>query len=312
VTQVTDTDGRVLDKRAFPLFDDSGKVSKVIEVARDVTAKIRMEEEAELVQSRLIHANKMTSLGALVSGVAHEINNPNSYIMSNTQVFAKIWKDAVEILKENCHDKKDLLIGGIPFPRLLELAPKLLVGINDGSVRIRNIVDSLKNFSQPQRPDMDGKVDVNKVIMSSRSILDHNIKQVTHNFHVNCNENIPHARGNAQQIDQVIINLIMNALQSLPDMTSEILLSTSHNKKSNTVEIKVRDSGVGMSDDVLQQVTEPFFTTKADAGGTGLGLSISYAIIKDHKGSMSFESEKGMGTTVTLTLPVYNRKDITE
>jgi PAS domain S-box-containing protein len=310
VTQVTDTDGRILDKRAFPLFDDSGKVSKVIEVSRDVTAKIRMEDEAKLIQSRLIHENKMTSLGALVSGVAHEINNPNSYIMSNTQVFAKIWKDAVEILKENCHDKRDLLIGGIPFPRLLELAPKLLNGINDGSVRIRNIVDDLKNFSQPQKSDMDGKVNVNKLIMSSRSILDHNIKQFTHNFYVNCNENIPPARGNAQQIEQVIINLIMNALQSLPDMTSEIWLSTSHNKKSNTVEIKVRDKGIGMSDDVLQQVTEPFFTTKADTGGTGLGLSISYAIIKDHEGSMSFKSEKGKGTTVTATLPVYNRKDL--
>jgi PAS domain S-box-containing protein len=238
-TQVTDTEGRILDKRAFPLFDDSGKVSKVIEVARDVTAKIRMEEEAKLVQSRLIHANKMTSLGALVSGVAHEINNPNSYIMSNTQVFAKIWKDAVEILKENCHDKRDLLIGGIPFPRLLELAPKMLNGINDGSMRIRNIVDNLKNFSQPHRTDMDGKVNVNKVIMSSRSILDHNIKLFTNSFHVNCNENIPSVRGNAQQIEQVIINLIMNALHSLPDMTSGIWLSTSQNMKSNTVVIKV-------------------------------------------------------------------------
>jgi PAS domain S-box-containing protein len=312
VTQVTDTDGSILDKRAFPLFDDSGKVNNVIEVSRDVTAKIRMQEEAKLVQSRLIHANKMTSLGALVSGVAHEINNPNSYIMSNTQVFAKIWKDAVEILKENGHDKRDLLIGGIPFPRLLELAPKLLNGINDGSVRIRNIVDNLKNFTQPQRTDMDGKVNVNKVTMSSRSILDHSIKQSTHNFHVNCTENIPPARGNTQQIEQVIINLIMNALQSLPDMTSEIWLSTSHNKKSNTVEIKVRDTGVGMSDDVLQQVTEPFFTTRADTGGTGLGLSISYAIIKDHTGSMSFKSEKEKGTTVTITLPVYNRKDLIE
>jgi len=312
VTQVTDTDGRVLDKRAFPIFDNSGKVSKVIELARDVTAKIRMEEEAELIQSRLIHANKMTSLGALVSGVAHEINNPNSYIMSNAQVFAEIWKDAVEILKENCHDKRDLLIGGLPFPQLLELAPKLLIGINDGSVRIRDIVDNLKSCSQTQRTDMEGKVNVNKVIMSSRSILDHNIKQVTHNFHVNCNENIPHARGNTQQISQVIINLIMNALQSLPDMTSEIWLSTSHNKKSNTVEIKVRDRGVGISDDVLQRVTEPFFTTKADTGGTGLGLSISYAIIKDHQGSMLFKSEKGKGTTVTVSLPVYNRKDLIE
>jgi PAS domain S-box-containing protein len=312
VTQVTDTDGRILDKRAFPLFDDSGKVSKVIEVSRDVTAKIRMEDEAKLIQSRLIHANKMTSLGALVSGVAHEINNPNSYIMSNTQVFAKIWKDAIEILKENCHDKKGVLIGGIPFPRLLEIAPKLLIGINDGSVRISNIVNNLKDFSQPQRTDMDGKVNVNKVIMSSRSILDHNIKQFTHSFNVNCNENIPPARGNTQQIEQVIINLIMNALQSLPDKTSEIWVSTSHNQKSNTVEIKVRDKGVGMSEDVLNQVTEPFFTTKADAGGTGLGLSISYAIIKDHKGFMSFNSEKGKGTTVTATLPVYDGKDIIE
>lgn len=300
--QVIDADGRVLLKRAFPIFDDFG-VCNVIELSQDITAQIRIEEEMKLVQTRLIHANKMTSLGTLVASVAHEVNNPNSYIMSNAQVLAKIWEDVIEILKNNYDDNNDLHIGGVPFPKLLDLTPKLLGGIKDGSTRINNIVENLKNFARSDSKGLEGKVNLNTVIMSSRSILDNLIKKYTQNFNVSFNENLPIVKGSAQQIEQVIINLIINALQSLPDKRSGVWISTYDNKKSNNVEIKVRDEGVGMSEDLLHKITEPFFTTKFDTGGTGLGLSISYTIIRDHGGVMSFESEEGKGTTVTVTLP---------
>jgi PAS domain S-box-containing protein len=302
-SQVLNRDGRVLDKRAFPMFDDSGKIIKVISVSRDITARVKMEEEAKLVQSRLIHANKMTSLGTLVSGVAHEINNPNSYIMSNAQVFTEIWNDTIEVLKKNNGHEKEFRLGGIPFTELIDIAPKLLEGISDGSDRISRIVAGLKNFSRPDSANLDETVEINSVILSSKSMIESEIKRCTDKFTVYYDESLPSVKGNVQQIEQVFINLIMNALQSLPDRKHGISISSSFIEKTGEVVIEVRDDGIGMHKDMLDLITEPFFTTRINEGGTGLGLSISYAIIRDHGGSLLFESEEGRGTTVKVTLP---------
>ncbi len=298
-----DTDGKILDKRAFPVPDESGKVKNVIEVARDITAKVRMEEEARRIQSQLIHANKMTSLGTLVSGVAHEISNPNSFILHNTRSLTKIWKDVAEILAPYYSSKEGVKLGSISFSELKTLVPDLLNGINEGSVRINNIVENLSDFVRPQKTCMDEMVNVNTVVMTSRSILDNHIKKFTNNFHVKCADNIPPVRGSSQKIEQVVINIIMNALQALPDKESGIRISTSHDERTNNVVIKVQDEGTGMPYDILDRITEPFFTTKLDSGGTGLGLSISYALVKEHKGTLSFKSKKGKGTTVYIKFP---------
>lgn len=302
-SQVMDTDGKILDKRAFPVPDESGKVKNVIEVARDITAKVRMEEEARRIQSQLIHANKMTSLGTLVSGVAHEISNPNSFILHNTRSLTKIWKDVAEILAPYYSSKEGVKLGSISFSELKTLVPDLLNGINEGSVRINNIVENLSDFVRPQKTCMDEMVNVNTVVMTSRSILDNHIKKFTNNFHVKCADNIPPVRGSSQKIEQVVINIIMNALQALPDKESGIRISTSHDERTNNVVIKVQDEGTGMPYDILDRITEPFFTTKLDSGGTGLGLSISYALVKEHKGTLSFKSKKGKGTTVYIKFP---------
>ena len=139
--------------------------------------------------------------------------------------------------------------------------------------------------------------------MTSRSILDNHIKDFTDSFSIDCCSDIPLIRGSVQKIEQVVINIIMNALQSLPDRKSNITISTSHNKRSNEVIIIIKDEGIGIPDSILQHITEPFFTTRFDSGGTGLGLSISYGIVKEHKGSMEFKSVTGSGTTVSTRFP---------
>jgi PAS domain S-box-containing protein len=305
--QVADPDGRIFDKRAFPIMDESGQVSRIIELSRDITARIRMEEEAKLVQSRLIHTNKMTSLGTLVSGVAHEINNPNSYIMSNAEMFSQIWKDAAEILLSQSSNKDDLILGGVPLAELVHLAPALLAGITEGSVRIKKIIQSLTNFGKPDRIALDGEIDIEKTIMSAKVMLGNHIKKFTDRFQVDCEKNIPPLKGSSQQIEQVIINLVMNALQALPDRGSGIRISGFFDKEKERVVIIVKDEGIGIPENIMQDITDPFFTTRSNDGGTGLGLSISYAIIKDHNGELLFESGEGKGTTVTVRLPVKRK-----
>ncbi len=303
-TRVLSTDGKIFDKRAFPIRDESGNVTNVIEVARDITARVRMEEESKLVQTRLIHANKMTSLGTMVAGVAHEINNPNTFILNNAQLVNEIWEDAVKILSEKHRTDKNLSLANIPFPELNKVVPKLLFGIHDGALRIKNIVENLRNFSRPDKARLDGIVDVNNVVMTATSMLGNQIKKSTINYRIKCAEAVPSVKGSPQQIEQVIINLIMNALQSLPDKESGVWVYTSHNLKTQSVQIRVKDEGGGISGEILERVTEPFFTTKISEGGTGLGLSISYAIVMEHGGTLTIKSTEGKGTTATVRLPL--------
>jgi len=305
-SQILTKSQNILDIRAFPILDESGRVQSVIELSRDITSKIQAEKEAKQMHAELIRTNRMTSLGTLVSGVVHEINNPNSFILSNSEVLSDIWKDAGRILKEYCSENNIQRLGNLSFSEALEVAPELIKGIIYGSVRINNIVSNLKNFSRPATTGIWGRVSSGEVIMSSSTILSSQLSKYTDNFHINCNEGIPYFKGNFQQIEQVIINIILNAFQSLPHKNCGVWVSDSFDEKSGVIIIQVKDNGIGIPEDIIDRITEPFFTTRIEQGGTGLGLSISYSIISEHSGTLEFESSPGAGTTVTVKLPVYN------
>jgi signal transduction histidine kinase len=304
--QIATPDGRFLDVRAFPLTDDMGKVKSVMEIARNITGKVKMEKDAKMFQAKMIHANKMTSLGTLVSGVAHEINNPNTYIKSNAQILSRMWNNAKPLMERYLEAHRDVSIGEFSYSELLDHVPKLLKDLDEGSVRIQSIVDNLRNFARPEKADIDKDINLNDVVLASISILKNQITRYTDNFKFIDGKDIPNAKGNAQQIEQVIINLIMNSLHSLKGKDSEVSISTSYDSKKDSLIIKVKDEGTGMTKETLDRITEPFFTTKLESGGTGLGLSISYAIVKEHGGSLEFESAPDKGTTATLKLPSSN------
>jgi len=280
-----------------------GTYSRILFSISDVTKQKQAEKALRENEMKLIHANKMASLGTLVSGVAHEINNPNHYIMSNTELFHEIWNDALKVLAKYYQEKGEFYLNGFPFSEIEDVVQKLLYGVHDGTKRIKNIVDNLRNFSKPERTSLNGKMNVNEAVVAAASILEPQIKKYTDNFHIDCADDVPVVCGSSQQIEQVIINLLMNSLQALPDKNCEIQLSTS--KGNGFAVIEVRDEGVGMPEDIIERITEPFFSTKLDSGGTGLGLSISYAIVKEHKGSLEFKSTQGKGTTAYVKLPVY-------
>lgn len=268
---------------------------------RDITERVRMEEEARNIQSRLIHTNKMTSLGLLVSGVAHEINNPNNFIMANGQFLARVWQDACKVLRTHREEYGDFLLGGIRFSEIETRVAQQFDDIVDGSRRIGEIVNNLKGFARRDPNRLGGDVDVNHSVKMALSILRHEIGRYTVNFHSDLADGLPHVRGNGNQLEQVVINLIMNACQALPAKSRSIWLSTGYD--ADHVTITIRDEGNGIPENVLARVFEPFFTTKLDSGGTGLGLSISSSIVKEHGGSLEFVSRQGEGTTFTVRLP---------
>ena len=275
---------------------------------RDVTERIRLEEEAHAIQSRLIMTNKMTSLGLLVAGVAHEINNPNNSILANAQLLERVWTDLDKQLQEYAKEHGRFKAGGLEFSQLHEALPEILEGVIGGARRIRDIIANLKNYSRPVGvfPDAPAAVELNRVISLSMALLNHHVSRHTDRFHLQLTEDIPLVNGSPQQLEQVAINLIMNALQSLPAMDRGVWVTTAYDPDQREVSMTVRDEGVGIPAELLERVIEPFFTTRLDSGGTGLGLSIASSIVKAHGGTMTIVSQPVGGTVVTISLPAIS------
>ena len=276
---------------------------------RDITDRVRMEEEARSIQAKLIQANKMTSLGLLVSGVAHEINNPNNFILSNSQLLLQMWQDALKILREYHEEHGVFDLGGLPFSEVDQLSPEMFAGIIEGTRRINEIVNNLKNFSRQDRRQAERPVDVNQVVKVAVQMVYHEIKRHTSNFHMELDRTIPHPWGSNKQLEQVVINLLMNACQALPDKQSEVRIATAYDQPGGYITITVSDAGVGIPRNMMARIMEPFFTTKLASGGTGLGLSICHSIVKDHHGLLECDSRQGEGTVFTVKLPARRRKN---
>jgi len=275
-------------------------------IARDVTKRKQMEEQAKIHQQQLMQAGKMVALGTLVSSVAHEINNPNNFIMLNTPLLKETWEHVLPILDEYYEKNKDFMVGGMQYPEMRNRIPRLFSGITDGSKRIQQIVEDLRDFVRRDASDMNQSVDVNAVLKSATSLLSNMITKSSSNFSVKYAENLPILKGNSHRLEQVMINLIQNACQALLDTRRRLSLSTSFDEKTCSVVVKVHDEGIGIPPEVLPHITDPFFTTKSDSGGIGLGLSISSRIVKEHGGLLTFTSEPGTGTTAEMILPVSN------
>jgi PAS domain S-box-containing protein len=270
---------------------------------RDITEKLHLEEEIRATQAKLIQTNKMTSLGMLSSSVAHEINNPNNCISVNASMLTEVWRDTEQILRHFHEENGEFNLRGVPYSKMQEMVPRLFHGISEGSRRITAIVDNMKDFVREDKSGLHVELDINKLIRSAASILWHHIHKCTDNFQMVLQDDLLPARGNGQQIEQVIINLLMNALQALADKKCSVCIMTSCDRIAGEIIITVRDEGEGMSKDVVAHLREPFFTTKLDKGGTGLGLYISDSIIKEHRGALDFASIPGKGTVATVQLP---------
>jgi PAS domain S-box-containing protein len=271
---------------------------------RDITERLRLKEEKALFHAKLIHTNKMTSLGLLVSSVAHEVNNPNNFIIFNASLLGDVWQDALKVLEEYYSENGDFSLGGLPYSEMKEVVAKLLNGISEGSRRIKGIVENLKDFARNDHAGMEEGVDMNRVVSNSVSMLASQIKKHTKSFHLALGQDLPTVKGNFQQLEQVIINLIMNGLQALPGKDRGIEVATSLDRSGNYLVASVSDEGVGISKEAVGRAVEPFFTTKLASGGTGLGLSICNSIVKEHQGLLQIESEPGNGTRVFVKLPL--------
>jgi polar amino acid transport system substrate-binding protein len=209
------------------------------------------------------------------------------------------------ILDEYYEKNGDFVISGMKYKELCDNIPILFSGISDGAKRIKQIVEDLKDFIRRDASDIKQFVDMNAVIKSALSLLSNTIMKSTSYFSVAYGKNLPVLKGNFQRFEQVIINLVQNACQALPDNRKGIFVSTSYDEKRRSILVSVEDEGTGIPSGRLAHITDPFYTTKSDSGGLGLGLSISSRIVKEHGGTLTFTSEPGKGTKAEIVLPIF-------
>lgn len=295
--KIASPDGTKWGVKAFPQFDSLGNVINVIEVASDISESVILKEET-------MRSARLASLGELAAGVAHEINNPNGVIMHSAPILKEIVAAALPLFDDYAQQHGDFQLGRLPYSRLRDTLQRLPDRIIDGSQRIKFIVDDLKNFVRDEGDDQQRQsVDLNHVLAVAVRLTNNTIKKETRHFEIHYDETIPPFHGSAQRIEQVIVNLIMNACQALTCVDNKIIITTRFNAEKEMVELEVFDQGAGIKEEDLIKVTNPFFTTKRETGGTGLGMSISSRIIEEHSGFLKIESTVNIGTTIVVSLP---------
>lgn len=271
-------------------------------IIRDISERKQAEEDSRRHQRQLIQADKMASLGLLVSGMAHEINNPNSIALLNTPMLARAWASVGPILDRYAAEHGDFLVAGLGYAEMRAQIPKLFTELAESSRRIRTIVKDLKDYARQDNTRAMELLAINDIATAAVRLTGNLIKKHTGRFSEQYVAGLPMIRGNSQRLEQVIINLLQNSCDALPDKQAAITLTTGQTQDGRLVYCMVADEGGGIPAESLAQLTDPFFTTKRARGGTGLGLSVSAGIIKEHGGTINFSSCE-RGTTVTINLP---------
>jgi len=290
--------GRVAER------DPAGRVLRMVGTHVDATERRRAEERERLQALQLIQTDKLASLGVLVSGVAHEINNPNNFILLNGRICSRVWNDLQPILDEYHRAHGEFVLAGMPYSEAWPRIAGLMDGIHEGAQRIKKIVQNLRDFARRDPGDLSRDVDLNAAVDSAVTLVRHLLDRSTDRFSVSLDPGVPAIRGNFQQLEQVVVNLLTNACDALPSRDRAIRVATRVDRAASRVLVEVVDEGTGISTENRARIFDPFFTTKQDRGGTGLGLSISFNIVQNHGGGLALASGEGRGTVATVSLPL--------
>lgn len=268
--------------------------------------KMEVQEEKKQLMAKLIQTNRMTFLGLLASSMAHEINNPNGSIRLAGLYLSRAWLDALPLLKRTADEEGDFSLGGIPFSKANREITNCCATIERNTELISKVVHDLRSYSLGERYEFSPEVNINQVINNAISTVRaygrHGDMQVI----LETATNLPLIYGSRHQLEQVVINLLLNALQAMPDGSGSVTITSSLKPESGQVVMTVSDQGSGITPEDLEHLLEPFYSTRLDKGGSGLGLFVTNFLVGQHHGTLDFSSELGNGTTVTVTLPLPN------
>ncbi|MDD3581284.1 MAG: PAS domain-containing protein [Desulfobacca sp.] len=258
-----------------PLFDETGKATRVVELSQDITKEV-------MARSRMLHDDKMTSLGKLSASVVHEINNPLTGILT-----------FIKLLQRT-------LAEGLASPQELQEFQRYLGLMESETTRVSKIVSNLLAFSRKTRPEFK-LANINQIIEETLSLLDYQAGLQRVKIKRQYDPELLPVLADPAQLKQAFLNLFMNAQDAMPE-GGELSIRT-RNLGTKAVRVRISDTGMGIPKEHYSQIFEPFYTTKKGGGGAGLGLSVVYGIIKEHQGTIRVDSVVGQGTTFTIRLP---------
>lgn len=286
------TGGSIFNFWAYPLTDEEGRLYAVVHYLKDVSSQKGLEQQ-------LIRSDRLASLGTLVAGIAHEINNPLGIIAGYAE--ALLERSGNPDLR--AHPEFE------DFPEYLET-------IHNEIFRCKDILSSLLDFARPSSGTY-REIDINELIKEVILLVNHRAKRLKHNIELRLNRDLPRIYADPGSLRQLFMNIIMNSMYYTPERGSIIIMSEMstgiRGKKfledMPSITVTVTDTGAGIPADLVEKVFDPFFTTKPVGEGTGLGLSICHKIVEDHNGSINLVSEEGKGTTFDIRLPAQLRHD---
>ena len=266
--------------------------------------QLEVQEERQKIMAKLIQTNRMTSLGLLISSIAHNINTPNGAIKLAAQHLASSWKDALPILEQVTKEEGDFTLGGLPFGVAKGEIWGASESVLSNAERVERVIQDLRAYNLGERNQFTHGVSVNLVVKEALTIIRAHGRQGEVSITPALASNLPEITANQSQLEQVVVNLLLNAMQAMPGNKGSVSVRTEYSAEENEVRIIVTDQGEGIPPEVRKHLFEAFFSTRIDKGGSGLGLYISNFIVSEHNGRLTVDSEQGVGTVATVNLPL--------
>lgn len=286
------------DVAVYPLKNHKGEVYGAVMQIRDVTDSLVMKEQLDQIQQQ-------ADLGMLVSSVAHEIKNPNSFIAFNISILKDYLADMLPILDRHAESKTDVEIGNMPYAEFREDVLKLVDTIELGAHRIDAFLANLREYSTAKTDIVRKKISLQSVLDKVLSLAGSKIRQSVRNFEIQIPEELPDIYSDPVILEQVLVNLLVNAAQAADKGNSWIKFRVHPiQTRDEHIILQLEDNGCGMDDQTRKKIFEPFYSTKIAEGGTGLGLYVCNNLVTQIDGRISVTSQKGKGSCFTLELPI--------
>ncbi|MEJ2245929.1 MAG: ATP-binding protein, partial [Acidobacteriota bacterium] len=274
--------GGVFQLSVSPWYDKNNRLAGSIHVAKDISNE-------KLLQQQLIQSEKLSAIGELISGIAHELNNPLTGVMGYSQLL-KLREDLDDRAKENLHK------------------------INNLALRCQRIVQNLLSFARKQKPERT-LTNINEIIEKTVELRSYELQVNNIEIHRNLDRDLPKTIADAHQLQQVFLNIVTNAEQAMLESNGkgQLKIRTRTDSQNANIIVEIKDDGPGIPENHLNRIFDPFFTTKEVGKGTGLGLSLSYGMIKEHDGNIYVRSRLNEGSTFFVEIPIMaNLQDDTE
>src|SRR5208337_817521 len=265
----------------YLLTDEEKRLYAIVHYLKDVTAQKKLEQQ-------LIRADKMASLGTLVAGIAHEINNPLGIIAGYSEALLDRTKSNELLSVKEFED----------FPEYLQT-------IHNEIFRCKNILKTLLDFARPST-GMYREIDINELIKEVILLVNHRAKKLRHNIELQLNRSTPKVLAEPGTLRQLFMNILINSMYFTPEGGSIVIKTEALRNMSGGPEgvcVSICDTGCGIPNEIIGKIFDPFFTTKPVGDGTGLGLSICHKIVEEHGGTIDVSSGEGLGTTFFIRLP---------